>query len=272
MEVFMADQAKKAAVAFALALLAQHRQVLAGRHQRRAGAMLQAAVAVARHHGHEDVAVGTVQERRAFRAGLEERDLRLADLFHVARDAGQIQVRRHAGKHQFVFRAVGRERRHMRRAHFHGMVDQRVVIRRQVQAEAVAAGGALVAAGFGQAGVDLPAVQAARRRQVHQAGQVVLAMHAQEHAGAVEEAVAFVQMRAAHRQVPRVDHVFDPQRTGARRGLPGGVVDFVDIHAPRARMGRQRFDLAREIADEVAARNPGRQRQALAVRRRRIDG
>ncbi|KAG1540800.1 hypothetical protein G6F50_014312 [Rhizopus delemar] len=96
MEVFMADQAKKAAVAFALALLAQHRQVLAGRHQRRAGAMLQAAVAVARHHGHEDVAVGTVQERRAFRAGLEERDLRLADLFHVARDAGQIQVRRHA--------------------------------------------------------------------------------------------------------------------------------------------------------------------------------
>ncbi|KAG0895210.1 hypothetical protein G6F57_018134 [Rhizopus arrhizus] len=79
-------------------------------------------------------------------------------------------------------------------------------------------------------------------------------------------------MRAAHRQVPRVDHVFDPQRTVARRGLPGVVVDFVDIHAPRARMGRQRFDLAREIADEVAARNPGRQRQALAFRRRRIDG
>ncbi|MOA14474.1 hypothetical protein D3C78_1345770 [compost metagenome] len=159
----------------------------------------------------------------------------------------------------------------MRRAHFHGVVDQRVVVRRQVQAEPVAAGGALVAAGFRQAGVDLPAVQPARRRQVQQAGQVVLAMHAQEHAGAVEEAMAVVQMRAANRQVPGVDLVFDSQRPVAGRRLPGVVVDFVDIHAPRAGMRRQGFDLAREIADEIAAGNPRRQRQALAFGRGRVD-
>ncbi|MNQ77235.1 hypothetical protein D3C85_920950 [compost metagenome] len=271
MEVLVAHQAQKAPVAVALALLAQHRQVLARRHQRRAGAMLQPAVTVARHHRHEDVAVGTVQERRALRARFEERDLCLADLLHVVGDARQIQIRRDAGEHQFVLGPMGDETRHLRRAHLDGMVDQRVVVRRQVQAEAVAAGRAFVAVGFRKAGVDLPALDAARRRQVHQAGQVVLAMHAQENAGAIEEAVSFVQMRAAHRQVPGIDHVLHPQRTVTGRGLPGVVVDFVDIHPPRAGMRGHRFDLARKIADQIAARNPGRQGQALAFGGRRVD-
>ncbi|MCY1541916.1 hypothetical protein D9M68_776320 [compost metagenome] len=129
----------------------------------------------------------------------------------------------------------------------------------------MAAGRTLVAAGLGQAGVDLPAVDAAGRGQLHQAGQVILAMHAQKDAGAVEEAVGFVQVRAAHRQVPGVDHVFHSQRAVAGRRLPSVVVRFVDGQAAGARIGRQRFDLAREVADQVAARNPGRQGQALAA-------
>ncbi|MNJ78626.1 hypothetical protein D3C77_764260 [compost metagenome] len=79
------------------------------------------------------------------------------------------------------------------------MIDQRVVVGRLIQAEAVAPRRAALAGGFGQAGVDLPAVDAARGRQVHQAGQVILPMHTQKHAGAVEETVGFVQVRAAHR-------------------------------------------------------------------------
>ncbi len=131
-EILVAHEPQESPVAFALALLAQHRQVLARRHQRRAGAMLQAAVAVARHHRHEDIAVRAVQERRALRAGFEESDLRLADLLHVVRDARQIQIRRHAREHQFVLRAVRHKARHLRRTHLDRVIDQRVIVRRQV--------------------------------------------------------------------------------------------------------------------------------------------
>ncbi|MNV90300.1 hypothetical protein D3C71_1846740 [compost metagenome] len=96
-------------------------------------------------------------------------------------------------------------------------------------------------------------------------------MHSQKHAGAVEKAVGFVQVRATHRQVPGVHHVLHPQRAVGGGDLPGVVVDLVDNHAARARVGRYGFDLAREVADQVAARNPGRQRQALAVGRGGVD-
>ena len=108
-----------------------------------------------------------------------------------------------------MFGAVGGEADDLRRAHLDRVVDQRVVVGRPVQPEAVAAGRARQAARFRQAGVHRPALDA-RRRQVDQAGQLFLA--AQEHAGAVEETVGFVQVRAAHRQVPGIDLVFDAQR------------------------------------------------------------
>ncbi len=77
-EVLVAHQPQEAPAASPLALLAQHRQVLARGHQRGAGAMLQPAVAVARDHGHPDVAVGReVEEGRAPGAQLEG-DLRFA--------------------------------------------------------------------------------------------------------------------------------------------------------------------------------------------------
>ena len=110
-----------------------------------------------------------------------------------------------------MFGAVGGEADDLRRAHLDRVVDQRVVVGRPVQPEAVAAGRARQAARFRQAGVHRPALDA-RRRQVDQAGQLFLAVHAQEHAGAVEETVGFVQVRAAHRQVPCIDLVFDAQR------------------------------------------------------------
>src|SRR3546814_20718387 len=54
------------------------------------------------------------------------------------------------------------------------------------------------------------------------------------------------------------------QRAGAGRGLPGVVIELGDGDRPAGRAGLQSFDLAREIADQVAAGNPGRQCQPLA--------
>ncbi|CFW01053.1 Uncharacterised protein [Bordetella pertussis] len=264
----MADQAEKAAIAFALALLAQYRQVLARGHQGGARAMLQAAVAVARDHGHEHVAAGAVQEGRLLAARLEEGDLRLADALHVGGDARQVQPRRHAGEHQFVFGAMRLETDDLRRAHLDRVVDQRVVVGRAVAAEAMAAGRARQPLRLGQAGVDLPAFDAARRRQVENAGRVFLPVHAQENAGAVEKAVAFVQVRAAHREIPRIHRIVDLQRAAARRHLPGVVVDLVHRHRPAAGARGQRLDLAGEIAYQVAAGNPRGQGQALSLGRR----
>src|SRR3546814_7817054 len=65
----------------------------------------------------------------------------------------------------------------------------------------------------------------------------------------------------AHGQVPGVDGVVDLQRAGARRGLPGVVVELGDGDRAAARPCLQSLDLAREIADQVAAGNPGRQCQ-----------
>src|SRR3546814_2712228 len=48
------------------------------------------------------------------------------------------------------------------------------------------------------------------------------------------------------------------QRAGAGRGLPGVVIELGDGDRPAGRAGLQSFDLAREIADQVAAGNPGR--------------
>ena len=96
--------------------------------------------------------------------------------------------------------------------------------------------------------------------------QLFLAVHAQEHAGAVEETVGFVQVRAAHRQVPCIDLVFDAQRAVAGRGLPGVVVELVHRHPPRAGIGRQRFDLARNRGSGSC---PGSRPAATGAGRRR---
>ena len=227
--------------------------------------MLQAAVAVARDHGHKHIAVCAVEKGRAPGARLEQGDLGFANGLHVPGDALEIQPGDLAGEHQFVQGAVRGEADDLRRAHLHRIVDQRVVVRRPIQAETVSPRRALHAAGFGQRGVDLPVFQPGRGDEIEQAGFVFLPLDAQEHAGAVEESMRLVQVRAAHGQVPGIDGVFDFERAGARRGLPGMVVEFFHAHRPPAAPGGQCLDLARKIANQVAAGYPGGQGEFLAL-------
>ena len=86
--------------------------------------------------------------------------------------------------------------------------------------------------------------------------------HAQEHAGAVEEAVGLVEMGGAHRQVPRIDLV--AQRSAGRRSGAACQLVLVDLCQRDRRpfdVAADAHDVAREFADHVAARDPGRQHE-----------
>jgi hypothetical protein len=48
-----------------------------------------------------------------------------------------------------------------------------------------------------------------------------------------------------------------------RHGLPGVLVDLVEAYHFAGSLGADRHDVAREVTNQVAAGNPGRQREAL---------
>src|SRR5690606_13831279 len=104
------------------------------------------------------------------------------------------------------------------------------------------------------------------------ARKVFLAPDGQEDAGAVEESMGFVDMRTAHREIPGIHHVLDGEGSGARFAAPGMVVGLGDPHRITAAAGLERFDLAGEISNKIAAGNPRRKGQCLALRIRLFDG
>ena len=104
------------------------------------------------------------------------------------------------------------------------------------------------------------------RLQVDEAGAFLLPEHTQENAGAVEEGVRLVEVGAAHREIPGVDLVGQGKRLlpFQRFGLPGVLVDLVECNGLAAGFGRDTDDLPGEVANQIAAGNPRRQREALA--------
>jgi hypothetical protein len=101
-------------------------------------------------------------------------------------------------------------------AHLDRVVDQFVVVGRRVKAEAMAFG---LAAPSRRAPPAVPWRRASpcsalpfRRLDIDKAGRFLLSDHAQEGAGAVEEGVRLVKVRAAHREIPGIDLDDDRQR------------------------------------------------------------
>ena len=96
-------------------------------------------------------------------------------------------------------------------------------------------------------------------------GQVFVSGGAQEQAGAVEEAARAIQPAAAHRWVSGIDLVFQVECRGARAiGAPGGFVELHQRdHAPGLH-GAHALQVLGELAQQVAARNPGGQLEQLA--------
>ena len=219
--------------------------------------MFQAAVTVADGHGHEHIAV----HRGFFRLRLEEGDLRFADGFQVAAQTIQVQVRHLARDDDIVRHAMRLEGGQREVAHFHRVVDQLIVVGRLVAAETIA-----LRLQFRQGGGHAPGLagRILRLHDVHLVRLGFLPQYAQEHAGAVEEAVILVQVRGAHGQIPGIHVVFERQGALARSRLPRMLVQFGQRHGLALGLGADADDVARKFADHVAARDPGRQGQDLA--------
>ena len=259
----MAAQAQIGTVALAHLLLALHRQVRARADQRSGSTVFKATITVAHGKRHEHVAL----HRRAPTGRLEKADLRLADFLQVGTQARHVEVGHLTGDDDVMRHAMGLEGRQREAAKFDRVIDQFVIVGCDIAAETVALGVELWQRGgdapggicrtFGAADLDF------MRR-------LLLARHAKEDAGAVEECMGLVEMGGAHRQVPCVDLIHQDQRPVAAGGLPAVLVGFFkrDLSAISAR--RDAHDVARELTNHVAARYPCRQHQALAGRVRRL--
>lgn len=228
--------------------------------------MFQATIAVARNHGHEYIAVGRVKKGRVERLGFEQRDLRFANLFGVGCNAVQIQVGGDTGKHHFMKDAVCMEFDRLRGSHFDGVIDQRVVVGGLIHAKSMALGGLRVCRCQTQAGVDFPLIGMGGWIQQYLAGVVRLAIYTQKNAGAIEESMGFVEMCAAHRQVPRIHDVLNIQGAGAGIGLPGVIAGFLDLDGVALARGPYRFHLPGKIPNKIAAWDPGRHEHGLPFR------
>src|SRR5258708_20729190 len=188
--------------------------------------MLESAVAFA-DCSHEEYV--TLHRRRL----AEEANVMLAQSLEVALQPARVGSMA-AGDHDVVRHAPGAEARERELAHLHGVIDELVVVRCDIGAEAVGfrafprhrGGNAPIAVTRPSGPNDLELARCA-----------FLPENAQEHAGSVEESVSGVEMRAAHRQVPRVH--FDAHRQGPVDGLraPGVLIEFLEgdraVAAPR---------------------------------------
>jgi hypothetical protein len=198
-EVLVADQAQQGVVALAGLGLSLARQIAAAADQRRAVAVLEAAIVVIHHIEHEDIAI----HGRLAAVGMPEGDLGLADLLRIGEQALAIKAGRGTGDHKLVGHAAGRKAAAPEAAHLHGAVHQLVVMGCRVEAEAV--------------GVDLRGRQAGGHLPVLVAGLpssssawgYLPAMHAQAQAGAVEEATPAIQPGGAHRGVISANLIAD---------------------------------------------------------------
>jgi hypothetical protein len=93
----------------------------------------------------------------------------------------------------------------------------------------------------------------------------LLAVHAQAQAGAVEEAALRIQPGGAHGVVQRIDLVAQHQRLpGAGRPLMPAALSSCCTATPRVPWrALQLLQVFGELAHQVAARNPHRQRHLL---------
>src|SRR5690606_30811885 len=99
--------------------------------------MLQTAVTVIGHHGHEYIARAAIQEGCAAAFRLKKGDLFGADFLYITGDARQVQIGDDASKDQFVLSAVSKEADDLGSAHLNRVVDQLVVIAGAVQAKTI---------------------------------------------------------------------------------------------------------------------------------------
>ncbi|MCY1513852.1 hypothetical protein D9M68_483710 [compost metagenome] len=272
-EVLVADEAQQRGVALGLLLLfAAQRQVAAVADERGGVAVLEPAVAVVHRVEHEHVAVDR-QLRPAALAGLvavPEADLGFADGLGVGNEAIAVERGRGARDHEAVRHAAGLELGAPEGAHLDRAVGQFVVAGGAVAAEAV-----LVGLRRHERGGARPARGVGRQRGRHdlqRMRRLGLALDTQADAGAVEEAARGVEPGGAHRVVVGAHLVVQHQRLARHAvDLPAAFVELRQHRLAAALRGAQALQVLGELAHEVAAWDPHRQRHAL-LRGGRGDG
>jgi hypothetical protein len=174
-----------------------------------------------------------------------------------------------AGQHEMVRLACDHEIEALELPEEEGLVDQLGVIGGAITAESP---GRRAIGRQGRRHLPAGARRAGRRLDVEPAGPVCGAFHPQEEAGAVAQGVIAVEVGGAHRQLAGIDVVDQRHRRIDRRQLPGRFVDFRKPDRPAVvGFSAQGDDVPGEIAHQIAAGNPGRQGDALAGARRRVD-
>ena len=185
MEVFVAAQAQKGAVALGHAAHAGMRQVVARADKGRRCAMFESAIAVADRHHLKHIAVER-HLRRAGIAAVEKTYLLLADFFQIGGQAPAVAVV-DAGDRHFVRHAASTKSNQREAAHFDRVVDQVVIAGGAIQAKCVQPGAACARQRGGKppAGIGAPL----GRQDLDFMRRVFIFRHPQEHAAAVEESV-----------------------------------------------------------------------------------
>ena len=214
--------------------------------------MFQAAVTGSRCVQQEQV---TIEVRRL----AEQTHVLLADRFEVARQPIEIGAypaadrdrMRHAARVEFG---------NLEYSHFDGMVNQLGIIRCRVPTETIALG-----ARDPHRRRDLPGSRVRRRQDLQITSLVFLANDFQETTGAVEETVRRIEVCAANAGIERVHSRDNGQRRPGGRRLPGALVELVQGDGFAVRLRPNLDDVARIVANHVAARYPGRHAQLLAV-------
>ncbi len=244
-EIFVAREPQESEVAVIDAIHAGMRQFVAAAEEARARPVFESRVAVADSRDLEQIAI----EGRA----AEEVDLPLAHALEVAREPRQVG-RLPAGDRDVMRYAAGFEGRQRKVAGLDRVVDQFVVVRGAVGAEAI--GGRARAQhrrGHAPARVGRPF----RRHDVDDARCVLAAFRKQEHRRSVEVAARGVEVGGAHRQIVRIDLCHHRQRADAWCGLPDVLAGLRDRHGMAAGLCPHGHEMSREFADRIAAGSPG---------------
>src|SRR5690606_22981467 len=107
-----------------------------------------------------------------------------------------------------------------------------------------------------------------RRLELELDGLVLPALGHQEQARAVEIRPAVIEIRAADREVVRVDRDRDRELCRGAPKPPRALVRLLRGKRPPVTLAANRNDMTSELAKQVAAGNP--RRHSHALRRRRV--
>ncbi len=251
----MACETQEGPVLVRYALVAARRQIVAPANQCRRPAVLQAAI----------TAAGRIQKKQVaieIRWRSQESKVLPADRLQVPAQARHID----AGiapygnrvRDAFDFELANRQLPAL-----DGVIDQFGVIARRVAAETI-----LFCGVAPHRCCDSPvlSVRWFGREYLDIARQRLLSDHGGKYAGAVKECMVVVEMCATNALVVCEHLEYQCQRARCFPRAPAALVELFKRDFPAVGFRTNRNDVPRIVADHVAAGNPGRHREDLAVR------